>query len=335
MVLNVRIASVALLAVALGSCGESSSSPAAPPPASPSPTATPTPTPTPTPPPGSVVVQPQGIFALTSRNQTDSVKAALVALPYVDGMTSFVGWSDIEPVKGQFDFSRLDADIAIARAAGKKISIGVFTGKNTIPAWVAGDGVQTWVTSQGDTLIHPTDPKFTALWTERIALLGQRYDLDPTVVQVDICGAAGTLCGPRYPELPAGTTLEQLVAAWDPVIAAYVQAFPNTYKHIEVHSTVGYGADLPVALFAKVPAIPTIGPFLEFLSDTNPPTTSPNGIAFAQIMSSRSWCAMQTVSPLADKIDDAILFGKSYGCNYFEVYRSDLEDYGALVSAVR
>jgi hypothetical protein len=282
------------------------------------------------------VFRPQGVYALTTRNQTTAEKQALVALPFVDGMTSFVGWNDIEPVKGQFDFSRIDSDIAIAAAAGKKISIGVFTGRGTIPAWVAGEGVQTWVTSQGDTLIYPTDPTFVTLWSERVALLGQRYDLDPTVVQIGVCGAAGTLCGPRYPELPAAFTLEQLVAAWTPIVAAYVRAFPNTYKHIEVQATAnGLGASLPVALFGTVANDVAIGPFAEFLSDTQPSPGSSVGSAFAQIRQSRDWCAFQMVGPLGDRIDDAIVLGRSYGCNYFEVYKADLEDFAPLIIAAR
>jgi hypothetical protein len=32
------------------------------------------------------------------------------------------------------------------------------------------------------------------------------------------------------------------------------------------------------------------------------------------------------VGPLGDKIDDAIVPCKSYGCNSFEIYKSDLEN---------
>lgn len=278
--------------------------------------------------------QPQGVYALTTRTQTDAEKAALVALPFVDGMTAFVGWSEFEPTRGVYDFSRLDADIAIARAAGKRISIGVLNGKDAVPTWVNAAGIQTWVNSQGDTLIYPTDPTFTVVWTEAIRALGERYDNDPTVVQIGMCGTTATRCGPRYPELPAGITLDQLVTAWTPIVAAYLQAFPNTYLHIELNtSTNGFGTQLPETLFNQVPSGVAIGPFIESLSETNPLPTSPIGLAYPRVTQRFPWCAFQMVGPLGDNIDDAIALGRSYGCNYFEIYKSDLENQGALITA--
>lgn len=249
-------------------------------------------------------------------------------------MTSYVTWADIEPSKDLFDFSRLDADISIARAAGKKITIGVFTGREALPSWLPSAGVRLWTTQQGDTLIHPADTAFVALWKDRVALLGQRYDGDPTVVQVTICGAAGTLCGPRYPELPADVTYGELVTNWMQVIDAYIAAFPNTHLNLEVHLTAGYGTQLPVDLYSRIPGTVAIGPFAEFLSDTNPQPTSPLGMALSTITGGRSFCAFQMVSPLADQIDEAVALGRSYGCRYFEIYANDVTDHGATLPAL-
>lgn len=247
-------------------------------------------------------------------------------------MTSYVTWSDIEPVKGQFDFSRLDSDIAIARAAGKKITIGVFTGKNALPAWLVGEGVVLWTTSSNDTLIDPSDARFVELWRERIVALGQRYDSDPTVVQVTMCGAAGTLCGPRYPELPAGADYSAILNNWKAVVSAYRASFPNTYLNLEVHLTTGFGTQLPQDIFAAIPVFANVGPFAEFLSDTSPPPTAATGQAFAAAAAGRAFCAFQTVSALGDLLDEAIALGRGYGCRYFEVYADDVRSQGAFLS---
>jgi hypothetical protein len=189
--------------------------------------------------------------------------------------------------------------------------------------------VRLWTNSQGIDLIHPGDTAFVALWQQLVARLGQRYDNDPTVIQVTICGAAGTLCGPRYPELPADVTYDQLVSNWKQVIDAYLAAFPNTHLNLEVHLTAGYGTQLPVDLFSQIPASAAIGPFAEFLSDTNPQPASPLGQAYATIAAGRTFCAFQTVSPLGDRLDEAVALGRGYGCSYFEIYADDVTSQAA------
>lgn len=322
-----------LTTVGLLACGGDGSAPAATSsPASSAPA--PTPAPTPTPSPTTAIEKPSGYFALTTRRLSDAEKVALVGHSAISGMTSYVTWADIEPTKDQMDFSRLDADIAIARAAGKKITIGVFAGRDGLPGWLASAGVRLWMNSQGTTLIHPGDATFVALWQQRVARLGQRYDTDPTVVQVTICGAAGTLCGPRYPELPADVTYDQLVSNWSQVIDAYIAAFPNTYLNLEVHLTASYGTQLPVDLYSRIPAAVAIGPFAEFLSDTNPEPTSPLGQAYAAIAAARTFCAFQMVSPLGDRVDEAVVLGRGYGCRYFEIYAEDVMSNAANLPAL-
>lgn len=281
------------------------------------------------------ITTPTGFFAMVGLNTTSVEKARLLALPHVAGMTAFVGWNELEPQAGQLDFSRLDADIALARAAGKKVTLGVFTGRGSLPSWLAAQGVRTWTTSQGTSLVHPADETFITLWSARVRQLGQRYADNPTVVQVTICGAAGTLCGPRYPELPADLGYDQLLLHWQQVVDAYVQAFPRTYKNLEVHlSANGWGTRLPVDLFAGIGQGVAIGPFAEFLSDTEPSAASATGTAFSNIAATRPWCAFQMVSPLGDKVAAAVVHGRSYGCVYFEIYPTDLLNQTAALSGL-
>lgn len=278
---------------------------------------------------------PSGFFAMTGLATSATDKAELLNLPYVSGMTSYVSWKVLEPVSGQFDFSVIDADIALAKSHGKKLTIGVFTGKNSLPDWIAAAGIRTWVTAQGSTLIYPTDPTFVALWRTRVQALGARYAANETVVQVTICGPTGALCGPRYPELPAGVNYADLLSTWGAVISAYQTAFPKTYKNIEVQlSTNGWGANLPVDLFAALGPDVKIGPFADFLSDLAPVDGSTTGVAFASAAKGRDGCGFQMVSPLGSKIGEAVLRGRSFGCGYFEIYGADLKQQGAILSAL-
>lgn len=282
-----------------------------------------------------VAAKPTGFFAMSGFNTSDAEKAEMLKLTYVNGMTSYVSWREIEPVKGQYNFSKIDSDIALAKSYGKKLTIGVFSGKDTIPDWVAAEGVRTWVSGQGNTLIYPTDKTFVALWTVRVRDLGERYGANDTVVQVTICGPTGTLCGPRYPELPAGVVYADLLSVWGEVIAAYQAAFPNTYKNLEVQlSANGYDANLPVDLLAAVAKDAKIGPFAEFLSDVAPTLTSPTGTAFIAAAKGRDWCGFQMVSPLGDKVADAVRNGRGFGCNYFEIYNGDLRQQGTALSGL-
>lgn len=279
--------------------------------------------------------QPSGFFAMTGLATSAADKADLLGLPYVSGMTSYVAWKDLEPVNGQLNFSAIDADIALAKSHGKKLTIGVFTGKNSIPDWITAAGVRTWVTAQGSTLIYPTDPTFVALWRTRVQALGARYAANETVVQVTICGPTGALCGPRYPELPAGVNYADLLSTWGEVIVAYQAAFPRTHKNLEVQlSTNGWGANLPVDLFAALGPEVTIGPFADFLSDLAPVEGSVTGVAFASAAKGRDACGFQMVSPLGSKIGDAFLRGRGFGCAYFEIYGADLKQQGAILSAL-
>ena len=282
-----------------------------------------------------LATKPTGFFAMTGFSTPAAEKTELLKLAYVNGMTSYVSWREIEPVKGQYDFSKIDSDIALVKSYGKKLTIGVFTGKDTIPDWVAAEGVRTWVSSQGNTLIYPTDKIFVSLWTERVQMLGARYGANDTVVQVAICGPTGTLCGPRYPELPAGVVYADLLSVWGEVIQAYQNAFPNTYKNLEVQlSANGYGADLPVDLFSAIAKDAKIGPFAEFLSDVAPTDSSVSGTAFIAAAKGREWCGFQMVSPLGEKVADAVRRGRDLGCNYFEIYNGDLRQQGAALSSL-
>ncbi|MFA6158469.1 MAG: beta-galactosidase [Candidatus Paceibacterota bacterium] len=290
---------------------------------SPKPVLTPTPAPTVAPSGSASTVMkasPKGYFLLPDKTSSVSTLEALIKK--VDGIVIITTWKDIEPQEGTYDFSSIDQKLAIAQAAGKEATLDIFTGKNSLPSWISAAGVQTWTDAKGSQLVYPTDPTFVKLWGERVAMLGARYDGNPTIRQISMCGSTGTLCGPRYPELPSGVSFEALESVWSQVIASYVSAFPSTLKQLEVHLTAGHDTDLPSYLLKQTGE--GVGIFAEFLSDTSPAESSPVPEVIRSFPT--KWCGFQMVSPLRDRLAAAIAHGSSLGCNYFEIYQGDVSN---------
>ncbi|MFS2176086.1 hypothetical protein ACCC98_09025 [Rhizobium pisi] len=63
-------------------------------------------------------------FLYTSSGDLDAVKATL-ARPDISGVQLVYNWKSLEPAKGQYDFSAIEQDLAIAEALNKKLFIQV------------------------------------------------------------------------------------------------------------------------------------------------------------------------------------------------------------------
>jgi hypothetical protein len=86
-------------------------------------------------PSGPAVVLPSGVV----RDQSTQLQA--VANQHINGVAVQINWRDIEPMQGQFDWSRLDAIMAAAQSSGKWVQLDIFPGFFS-PAW-ALEGVHT------------------------------------------------------------------------------------------------------------------------------------------------------------------------------------------------
>ncbi|WP_157268061.1 hypothetical protein [Azohydromonas aeria] len=122
----------------------------------------------------------------------------IAALPNVRGVQMRYQWRDLEPTKGNYDFSRIERDLAFARASGKKLAILVGTkafaaGSRALPDYLRTDeyegGVYRILIDGRDTLgTESTTGENMAIWVpgvrdRLIALtqaLGQRYNADNT-----------------------------------------------------------------------------------------------------------------------------------------------------------
>jgi hypothetical protein len=112
--------------------------------------------------------------------------SASFSIPGVDGVAVVVGWGDVEPAIGEYDWTVLDQWIGQVVALGKKIDLVVLAGSNT-PLWLfqpppAGAGATelsfTVSPHQGETgfcdtdnIAAPWDPAFLAQWDAMLANL--------------------------------------------------------------------------------------------------------------------------------------------------------------------
>ena len=137
-----------------------------------------------------------GLYALTKIDPT-SIEPSVLSNPNVDGIALRYSWDELEPADGTFDWSGIDAAVAAAGAAGKRVSISVSAGYRT-PAWVYAEGARSihfvWDEKWGATLCSvqstpvPWDAVFIAKWSAFARALGERYGTNPIVADLKLTG---------------------------------------------------------------------------------------------------------------------------------------------------
>lgn len=190
---------------------------------------------------------PSGVFCScppTLSQGSSSVVPNIASKDFVQGILVRIPWFDMAPAKGQYDFSLLDQQIALAESYNKKISFGVGCGPAT-PDWVYAEGAQYMSANSPlgstDTIPLAWDSVFTANWTAFIDTLGKRYHDDTTIVLVYITTATANgfeMQLPRNttPDLATlGYTDSLMTDAWKQSMDAFAAAFPNHYLTNDYH----------------------------------------------------------------------------------------------------
>lgn len=187
---------------------------------------------------------------------------ATTTTPRCVGGLSFVHtWKSIEPTKGTYDWSQIDADIAWAEQTGKQVALHLLWGYN--PPWLAAECPTVsiaWQPPFGKAQVTVMAIPWTLSYLERvgavIAAYGARYEGNPRVSHIAMAGAGWQddfqLPHPSPVWMsaappPAGCgpdvyTDAKLIAAWNFLIDAYVAAFPKTPKTMP-YNTSGLSAD--------------------------------------------------------------------------------------------
>lgn len=217
-----------------------------------------------------------------------------LTMPYVDGITAYYGWNELEPNKGQYDFSEIDSLVAWARSNNKIVNIGIYPGSHS-PDWLytAGAASFSWQrplkedvakargsATQTQKTPLPWDRVYIQNWIDFIKVVGQRYGEAPGVGYIGLTGptirdlSSGILLrGEDWNRfVAAGFTVEKIGKAWEQVIDAYEQAMPNTRLVLAVGMLHPGSNDVTVPQniisYVKRKGYSNIGYLCVFLNDT-------------------------------------------------------------------
>lgn len=171
--------------------------------------------------------------------------------PYISGVALQIHWSNIEPVEGKPDWSKLDALFAAAQTSKKWVHLVIFPGFFT-PSW-ALQGVKTeqfaiqYGPGHGTVLPLPMpwDELYLSRWFAFLSLVSARYGNAPAFRMIAADGPTsvseeGTLPNSRSDLTKwqaLGYTSSKLIGAWQKVLRVYSDDFPNQYVSLAAGPT--------------------------------------------------------------------------------------------------
>lgn len=197
------------------------------------------------------------LSAYTSGANPSSVIAKLNASPVRVSIVSWVfAWDGIEPLNNHYNWSRIDAALAAARASGRKSYLRVVAGIHS-PAWIYAAGVPALSVpsscSPGGPIQYGTirmpatwSAAYIAIWTAFLRALGARYNGASGLFAVSI-GGGGMLGEMTLPHncLPLlqqyGYTDSGLIAAWKSFESTGRAAFPSNLTTLAIEEPLGFG----------------------------------------------------------------------------------------------
>ena len=159
--------------------------------------------------------------------------------PHVDGVFVRIGWADVEPTRGVYDFSPLDEAIGPWIDAGKGLIIGVSLAgqhNNNTPGWVYDTVEPIEYERKGIDVKVPTywDPGFPGLVKPMLTAFGARYngnsDINAVLVGVAHIGFLTAMPNSTGAKefMKAGWTPEKYKKYALDLCALYSKQFPNT-----------------------------------------------------------------------------------------------------------
>jgi len=281
--------------------------------------------------------------------------------PFVDGVAVRPRWSEMEPEEGRYDFTKIDAAIRSAAAAGKSVTLASLV--NFAPEWLRAKSQR--FQSRGEDVIVPWDETML-LALERLVQAQAAHRVDgvalrdhPTLRQVN--ATIGGITSIRLVDLPPGYSAAKLKGAIDRSVAAWAAAYPAG-KHLYVALfAINDGARSPTtaeslreALLATYDgrSAQRLHFFQELLTGVAPRLSGELG-QVVQGVAGRSGVMFQACGPWTVQHDpawpcnwatpvDTPELGMSramqeFGSVYFEIYNVDLESeaYRAQFEAIR
>ncbi len=174
---------------------------------------------------------------ITHENATSLT--ASFTVPGVDGFLLNIGWADIEPTMGQYQWATVDLWMNRAISAGKKITLSVSDGANTpaclfqpSPGGAGANPLSFSISRKGglsnqcdpETIATPWDPAFLSQWDAVLAALAAHLKSAGTYNAVTLLRLTGINRDTDELHLPAETPQSSGLPCVSDAIATWLQA---------------------------------------------------------------------------------------------------------------
>lgn len=290
---------------------------------------------------------PRGVFCScppTGPN-SDSVLASVAQQPFVDGILVRVGWNLIEPSRGAFDFSLVQAQLDLAEQYDVQVALAVVQGAH-VPAWLEPEGVQLVdydFMGTPQSIPASWDPTYRAIWSNTVAALGAAFDGHPRIDLVHVTNSTFNGFEMQLPPpaeaafVTAGYTDAGNVDSWVDCIDAFANAFPSHAIDVEVHPVFGRAdVAVDVVTYGLGAYGARFGAFGAWWSTRNAEDVYPTMDRILSGVVSRSYSGVQVVGSWVttpERFDDDVdVYADAYtqmlarNIGYVEVWNADLLD---------
>jgi hypothetical protein len=177
--------------------------------------------------------------------QQDQALEQALKNPFINGVGFQIHWSDIEPVQGKPDWSKLDQLFAAAESSKKWVRLLIYPGFFS-PAW-ALEGAKTeqfpvpYGPDQGKvmSLPLPWDSVYLDHWFEFLKQLSGRYGKSPAFKMIGAAGPTSVSVEMTLPPDPKkwqdnSYRPRKYIEAWQKVFQVYAADFPNQFISLSV-----------------------------------------------------------------------------------------------------
>ena len=187
---------------------------------------------------------PGGLVVVIGNKAGQGLDLGALENPLISGVALQIHWSDIEPVQGKPDWSKLDKLFAEATSSKKWVQLLIFPGFFS-PAWALERGAKTEqfpiqygpVKGTVETLPMPWDEVYLTRWFAFLKQLSARYGKSPAFRMIAAAGPTSVSAEFTLPNNPQdhkkwlddSYTPSKYIGAWQKVFQVYADYFPNQY----------------------------------------------------------------------------------------------------------
>ncbi len=194
------------------------------------------------------------VVVVENKPQQNRLNLKTLENPSVEGVALQIHWSDLEPLAGNPDWSKLDQLFAAAETSKKWVQLLLFPGFFSPPWALLGVQTQMFPLQYGpgkgslEKLPMPWDDIYLERWFAFVKKLSERYGTNPAFRVIAASGPTSVSAEytlPGKPEdvrvwLSLGYSPRKYIAAWQKTLQFYAAAFPNQYVSV----SMGFGLNI-------------------------------------------------------------------------------------------